>query len=1254
MANVKNFGLVGVASDVQFGKAGPRVVNNAGVFELKTVGGVDVALTTAGITSSAGNVTLTTGNLVLNDTTISRLAAGVTSISGTGALVIPSGTTGQEPTAATYAGGMRFNTSSNTMEYSNGTAWTTLATGGTAVTAVSVASANGFAGTSSGGTTPALTITTSVSGLLKGNGTAISAAVSGTDIKTVGGVSLIGSGDVGVIGAAYGGTGVDNTGKTITLGGNISTAGSFTTTGANALEIITTGATSVTFPTSGTLATVGGTVASFATGTTGLLANGLSTAQTGAVTLSGTLNAVNGGTGFASFSAGDILYASATDTWAHAAPGVTSGVQAYDAGLAALAAKTTTGIMVQTGNDTFTSVSLTAPAEGITISNADGTGGSPTFALANDLAAVEGLTTFGYAVRVSGTTTPVWATRTMTGTSGQITISNGDGVATNTDIGLATVTNPGNGGTFVKVTTDAYGRVSNSTAVVTSDITALVDSTYVNVTGDTMSGALAMGGNAITGLPAVQSSDSTSAASKAYVDAAVASLSVHAAVEAATTADLVGTYVAGVAGGSPDTGTGVGATFTMTATGVLVIDSYTLVAIGQRVLIKNQTTPQQNGIYVVSTVGAVGIATVFTRASDFDNSIYGDAKAGAFVYVQEGGQAGTGWTETTVGTQIPGDALKFGTDPVVFTQYSGAGTYSAGQGLALTGTVFSVKEGAGITNLPSGEVGIDVVSGVAVQLTGTATGDQLTFVLDTGSGLSQSGTGLKIAAGGVTNAMLANSSFTLNADSGSAPFHLGDTYKIIGTSGQGISTSLVADAGEWDLVITAANASSSQKGVASFATTDFVVTTGNVALGLVGVTKGGTGFSSYTVGDMLYADTTTSLAKLADVATGNVLLSGGVGAAPSYGKVSLTAAVSGILPAANGGTGVANSNTITLGGNISTAGALTTSGAFGSTFTMTGTTNVTFPTSGTLATTAGTVASFSAGTTGLTPNSATTGAVTLGGTLVVANGGTGVATLGANQVMLGNGTGAVLTSSALAFSSNTLTVGSATIFGDTVNTTITATGANGSLILTPTGTGTVQIGPSGAGLIQSDPSSSLTVVGTTVLNLNSTTGNTTMNLGSSGAYVSVLDSTADASGATYAAAIAAAPTALTNKYYVDAAITAAQTTDAPTEVHAIQATVSLATNGTTNIGSLLPAGVTILSVKVKVTVADLAATLSVGKSGSVAAYMATTENDPQTIGLYMAECDVDEAGAVQVIATVAASATTSGATCKVVVTYQVN
>jgi hypothetical protein len=117
--------------------------------------------------------------------------------------------------------------------------------------------------------------------------------------------------------------------------------------------------------------------------------------------------------------------------------------------------------------------------------------------------------------------------------------------------------------------------------------------------------------------------------------------------------------------------------------------------------------------------------------------------------------------------------------------------------------------------------------------------------------------------------------------------------------------------------------------------------------GVLPVAGGGTGISAYAVGDLLYANTAASLARLADVATGNALISGGVGVAPAWGKVTLTTHVSGILPGANGGTGVNNgTSTVTIGGNVSFSGAFTFTG------TVTGNTTVTFPTTGTLATTA--------------------------------------------------------------------------------------------------------------------------------------------------------------------------------------------------------------------------------------------------------------------------------------------------------------
>ena len=88
--------------------------------------------------------------------------------------------------------------------------------------------------------------------------------------------------------------------------------------------------------------------------------------------------------------------------------------------------------------------------------------------------------------------------------------------------------------------------------------------------------------------------------------------------------------------------------------------------------------------------------------------------------------------------------------------------------------------------------------------------------------------------------------------------------------------------------------------------------------GQLAATRGGTGFGSYAVGDILYANTTTTLAKLADVATGNALISGGVGVAPAWNKIGLTTHVSGTLPVTNGGTGTATTFTA---GSVVFAGA---------------------------------------------------------------------------------------------------------------------------------------------------------------------------------------------------------------------------------------------------------------------------------------------------------------------------------------------
>lgn len=95
--------------------------------------------------------------------------------------------------------------------------------------------------------------------------------------------------------------------------------------------------------------------------------------------------------------------------------------------------------------------------------------------------------------------------------------------------------------------------------------------------------------------------------------------------------------------------------------------------------------------------------------------------------------------------------------------------------------------------------------------------------------------------------------------------------------------------------------------VSSSLTSVGTITTGIWQGTAIGVAYGGTGLNSYTIGDIIYASDSTTLSKLAGVATGNALISGGIGAAPSWGKIGLTTHVSDTLPVANGGTGVTTS-----------------------------------------------------------------------------------------------------------------------------------------------------------------------------------------------------------------------------------------------------------------------------------------------------------------------------------------------------------
>jgi len=142
-----------------------------------------------------------------------------------------------------------------------------------------------------------------------------------------------------------------------------------------------------------------------------------------------------------------IAVRTAANTWAQRTIAVGSGLAIADAGgvagdptvtldatLVSLAAYNTNGLLTQTAADTFTGRTLQAPAAGFTITNPAGIAGDPTFVLANDLAALEGLGSTGIAVRSAANT---WVQRAIAAGTG-ISVTNGDGVSGNPSVALDT------------------------------------------------------------------------------------------------------------------------------------------------------------------------------------------------------------------------------------------------------------------------------------------------------------------------------------------------------------------------------------------------------------------------------------------------------------------------------------------------------------------------------------------------------------------------------------------------------------------------------------------------------------------------------------------------------------------------------------------------------------------------------------------------------------------------------------------------
>ena len=500
-------------------------------------------------------------------------------------------------------------------------------------------------------------------------------------------------------------------------------------------------------------------------------------------------------------------------------------------------------------------------------------------------------------------------------TGGTLSVTGNANVGNLGTVGLITASGNVSGGNLTTGgLVNATGNIVSGANVVTDLIVGKTSSVTITATGTnqninlvpTGTGFVNVGNFIISNVATPVAS--TDAVNKQYVDDVAQGLHTHDSCNAATQ-----TTLATISGGTVtyNNGTsGVGATLTTTGS-YTTIDGVTL-SDGMRILVKNEATAANNGIYVRTS------STVLTRADDFNTPA--EMAGGDFTFVTAGTlYDNTGWV-------MPDPVTTVGTTPVVWTQFSGAGTFTAGTGLTLTGSEFSITN----TTVAAGAYGNgDYNATFTVNGQGQLTAAANVAITANAANL----TGTTLAATVVNSSLTSVGTLTSLSVTGNANVgNIGGTNGVFTTVAGTLSTA-------------------AQPNITSVGTLTSLAVTGNISAGNVSATTftGALSGAATTAGTVTTAaqpnitsvGTLTSLAVTGNISAGNVsattftgALSGAATSATTAGTVTTAAqpnitsvgTLTSLSVTGNISAGNVSATTFTgaLSGAATTAGTVTT------------------------------------------------------------------------------------------------------------------------------------------------------------------------------------------------------------------------------------------------------------------------------------------------------------------------------------------